>query len=231
MTSNSKKWLWIGMGAAALAATVTASLLYLFRNKRKCCKPKVFFVAGSPCGKGRMCEALAKKYSQVAHLPVSEIVQKELERKDSLHAEDIQKAIKEGTLLNAHIVVDLLQTEMEAACIAGKTVLLIDGFPRNEECLARWKEIFGKDICVYKFILFDEGTSTKPLLLRSRSINENDSDTFKKVKERFDTRKEEIRPIVEYFTKENGIVRIDASDPDAVEIMQSKLEKIIEPAL
>ena len=109
-----------------------------------------------------------------------------------------------------------------------KSHYLVDGFPRNQENLDAWKQIFKESVDV-KFTLYYDcslETMEKRLLERAKTSGRSD-DNPEAIKKRFTTYQEETKPVVEHFEKQNLIRKINA-ERDVSEVY-ADTQKVLDP--
>lgn len=140
------------------------------------------------------------------------------------NAEKIESALKEGSLVNPELVVELIKGAFEKNGMKGK--YLLDGFPRSQDNLDAWQLIM-KDCVEVPCILYftcSEETLEKRLLKRGETSGRSD-DNIESIKKRFNTFRTETEPIVEHFQKENKVEAISAEH--GVEEVYSNLKVAI----
>ncbi|CAJ1438493.1 unnamed protein product [Effrenium voratum] len=172
--------------------------------------PSVIFVLGGPgAGKGTQCARIAANFG-FQHLSAGDLLREERKRPGSELGELIESHIKEGKLVPVSIVVRLLQKAMEErGWEDGK--YLIDGFPRSFENLQGWNEALGDKVDVKCCLFFDcsEEVMEARLLERGKTSGRAD-DNLESIKKRFATFKQESLPVVEQFSSEGLMRRINA---------------------
>lgn len=94
-------------------------------------------VGGPGVGKGTQCKLLAREHS-FHHISVGELLDA-----PSPFAQFITDSKREYVIIPANLTVSLLETEMSRAISGGKTVFLIDGFPRSVDQARRFDEMVG----------------------------------------------------------------------------------------
>jgi len=179
-------------------------------------KPVVVFVLGGPgSGKGTQCDRIVKEYG-FKHFSVGDLLRAEKES-GSQTAKLIDEYIAEGKLVPARIPVRLIKKAMRKAGWT-KNYYLVDGFPRNQENLDAWQQIF-KDSVDVKFILYYDcsfETMEKRIMERSKTSGRSD-DNADAIKKRFQTYQNETKPVIDFFEAKNEIRKINAErDVNAV---------------
>ncbi|CAK9114394.1 unnamed protein product [Durusdinium trenchii] len=189
----------------------------VWKDVRALFGPSVVFVLGGPgAGKGTLCGKIVEACGY-QHLSAGDLLREERRRPGSRLGELIEAHIKEGKLVPASIVVELLLKAMrEHGWEGGK--YLIDGFPRSFDNLQAWEETVQDQVLV-RFVLFldvNEQVMEARLLERGKTSGRAD-DNIESIRKRFLTFHKESIPVVERFQKEGRIRRIDADQhPDAV---------------
>ncbi|KAI1661517.1 uridylate kinase [Daldinia decipiens] len=199
----------------------------------------VIFVLGGPgAGKGTQCERLVARYG-FAHLSAGDLLRAEQNRPDSEFGDLIRHYIRNGLIVPMEVTIALLEAAMrqildgpepDAAAAAaprpnkgGK--FLIDGFPRKLDQAIKFEEA----VVPARFVLFydcPEHEMERRLLERGKTSGRED-DNAESIRKRFRTFVETSMPVVDYFEKQNRVVKVDAvRQPDQVfETTQKELEK------
>ncbi|CAE7584406.1 cmpk [Symbiodinium natans] len=172
--------------------------------------PQVIFVLGGPgAGKGTQCARIAANFG-FQHLSAGDLLREERKRPGSELGELIESHIKEGKLVPVSVVVRLLQKAMEErGWEDGK--YLIDGFPRSNENMQGWNDMIGSKVDVRFCLFFDcsEAVMEARLLERGKTSGRSD-DNLESIKKRFATYTQESLPVVESFSREGAMRRINA---------------------
>ncbi|KAI0140874.1 UMP-CMP kinase [Hypoxylon sp. NC0597] len=188
----------------------------------------VIFVLGGPgAGKGTQCERLVARYG-FAHLSAGDLLRAEQNRPNSEFGELIRTHIRNGTIVPMEVTIALLESAMrqildDASTKKGK--FLIDGFPRKLDQALKFEEA----VVPARFVLFfdcPEEEMERRLLERGKTSGRED-DNAESIRKRFRTFVETSMPVVEYFEKQDRVVKIDARpEPDKVfEATQAELAK------
>ncbi|MCJ1404694.1 hypothetical protein MMC11_007920 [Xylographa trunciseda] len=198
----------------------------------------VVFVLGGPgAGKGTQCDKLVRDYG-FTHLSAGDLLREEQDREGSQFGSLIKDYIKEGTIVPMEITVQLLENAMnnDLTNKHGNGRFLIDGehshpppfspanpdtnlaktgFPRKMDQALKFEEA----VCPSKFTLFfdcPEDVMQERLLNRGKTSGRAD-DNAESIKKRFKTFVDTSMPVVEYFEKQEKVVRIPATRaPDEV---------------
>jgi UMP-CMP kinase len=188
----------------------------------------VLFVLGGPgAGKGTQCANLVRDY-KFTHLSAGDLLRAEQDRKGSEFGDLIKSYIKDGKIVPMEVTVQLLENAMTEVVEKDKDhkgKFLIDGFPRKMDQALKFEET----VCPSKFVLFydcPEEEMQKRLLKRGQTSGRSD-DNAESIKKRFKTFVETSMPVVDYFQKENRVIKIAATKtPD--EVYKETKEKLEE---
>ncbi|OTA64648.1 UMP-CMP kinase [Hypoxylon sp. EC38] len=188
----------------------------------------VIFVLGGPgAGKGTQCERLVSRYG-FAHLSAGDLLRAEQNRPNSEFGELIRTHIRNGTIVPMEVTIALLENAMReilSSSSSKRGKFLIDGFPRKLDQAIKFEEA----VVPARFVLFfdcPEEEMERRLLERGKTSGRED-DNAESIRKRFRTFVETSMPVVEYFEKQDRVVKIDARpEPDKVfEATQAELEK------
>ena len=191
-------------------------------------KVTVLFVLGGPgAGKGTQCANLVRDYN-FTHLSAGDLLRAEQDRKDSEFGDLIKSYIKDGKIVPMEVTVQLLENAMTEVVEKDKDhkgKFLIDGFPRKMDQALKFEET----VCPSKFVLFydcPEEEMQKRLLKRGETSGRSD-DNAESIKKRFRTFVETSMPVVDFFQKQDRVIKIAATKtPDEVyEETKGKLEQ------
>ena len=191
-------------------------------------KVTVLFVLGGPgAGKGTQCANLVRDYN-FTHLSAGDLLRAEQDRRDSEFGDLIKSYIKDGKIVPMEVTVQLLENAMTEVVEKDKDhkgKFLIDGFPRKMDQALKFEET----VCPSKFVLFydcPEEEMQKRLLKRGETSGRSD-DNAESIKKRFRTFVETSMPVVDFFQKQNRVIKIVATKtPDEVyEETKEKLEQ------
>jgi UMP-CMP kinase len=191
-------------------------------------KVTVLFVLGGPgAGKGTQCANLVRDYN-FTHLSAGDLLRAEQDRKDSEFGDLIKSYIKDGKIVPMEVTVQLLENAMTEVVEKDKDhkgKFLIDGFPRKMDQALKFEET----VCPSKFVLFydcPEEEMQKRLLKRGETSGRSD-DNAESIKKRFRTFVETSMPVVDFFQKQDRVIKIVATKtPDEVyEETKGKLEQ------
>lgn len=191
-------------------------------------KVTVLFVLGGPgAGKGTQCANLVRDYN-FTHLSAGDLLRAEQDRKDSEFGDLIKSYIKDGKIVPMEVTVQLLENAMTEVVEKDKDHkgrFLIDGFPRKMDQALKFEET----VCPSKFVLFydcPEEEMQKRLLKRGETSGRSD-DNAESIKKRFRTFVETSMPVVDFFQKQDRVIKIAATKtPDEVyEETKEKLEQ------
>ncbi|KAI0468643.1 uridylate kinase [Xylaria cf. heliscus] len=196
----------------------------------------VLFVLGGPgAGKGTQCERLVATYG-FTHLSAGDLLRAEQNRSGSQYGELIKDYIKDGLIVPMEVTIALLENAMRDAMSSSpststpsnppstttttttnplKGKFLIDGFPRKFDQAVKFEEA----VCPARFVLFydcPEHEMERRLLERGKTSGRED-DNAESIRKRFRTFVETSMPVVDYYEKQDKVVRIRADvAPDDV---------------
>ena len=190
-------------------------------------KYKVIFVVGPPgVGKNTQCDKLKEKYNFI-HFSTGDLLREEIKR----NTEDgklIKSIMTEGKYVPVKITCNLIKKAMDSY---GKDkIFLIDGYPRNQDNIDGWKEIFGNNYILVASIILQckEEELEKRLVERGKTSGRID-DTIDVIKKRFKTHQEQSKPI-EAKLKEMGPF-IDIEAIGSIEEVFSRIIKELDKIL
>ncbi len=164
-------------------------------------KYKVIFIVGPPgVGKNTQCDKLIEKYKFI-HLGAGDLLRAEA-KKDTEDGKLINSIISQGKIVPVKITCSLLKKAMDES--GKKNIFLIDGYPRNQDNIDGWIEVFGDKYQLVTSIILgcDEAQLEKRLLERAKSSGRSD-DKVDVIKKRFKVYVEQSQPI-EAKLKEMG---------------------------
>ncbi|KAI1470188.1 uridylate kinase [Daldinia caldariorum] len=203
----------------------------------------VIFVLGGPgAGKGTQCERLVARYG-FAHLSAGDLLRAEQNRPDSEFGELIRHHIRNGLIVPMEVTIALLEAAMrqvldEPTSTSTSTdeekktenkkrkgKFLIDGFPRKLDQAIKFEEA----VVPARLVLFydcPEDEMERRLLERGKTSGRED-DNAESIRKRFRTFVETSMPVVDYFEKQDRVVRVDARlGPDQVfDVTRREIEK------
>ncbi len=156
-------------------------------------KYKVIFIVGPPgVGKNTQCDKLVEKYKFI-HLGAGDLLRAE-SKKDTEDGKLINSLISQGKIVPVKITCSLLKKAMDEA--GKKNIFLIDGYPRNQDNIDGWNEVFGENYKLITSIILgcDEEMLEKRLLQRAQHSGRSD-DKVDVIKKRFKVYVEQSQPI------------------------------------
>ncbi|OTB08738.1 hypothetical protein M426DRAFT_316754 [Hypoxylon sp. CI-4A] len=201
----------------------------------------VIFVLGGPgAGKGTQCERLVARYG-FAHLSAGDLLRAEQNRPDSEFGDLIRHHIRNGLIVPMEVTIALLEAAMRqildeptaaaaAAAVTSSSTstststsdpqaggrknkgrFLIDGFPRKLDQATKFEEA----VVPARFVLFfdcPEAEMERRLLERGKTSGRED-DNADSIRKRFRTFVETSMPVVDYFDRQDRVVKVDATPP------------------
>ncbi|CAG99400.1 bifunctional uridylate/adenylate kinase [Kluyveromyces lactis] len=171
----------------------------------------VVFVLGGPgAGKGTQCAKLVKDFGFV-HLSAGDLLRAEQAREGSQYGELIKKCIKDGEIVPQEVTVALLKNAITSNYNSSNKKFLVDGFPRKmDQAITFEEEIVPSTMTLF----FDcpEKIMLERLLQRGKTSGRID-DNIESIQKRFKTFVETSVPVVEYFEKQNKVVKVSCNQP------------------
>ena len=168
---------------------------------------KFVYVLGGPgCGKGTNCAKLKDEFGLV-HLSAGDLLRAEVKREGSAEAKLIADCMRDGKLVPAEVTVTLLRRAMQAT---PEKTFLVDGFPRALD-QARMFETAVR--AKPKFVLFFDVSKelmTSRIIERGKTSGRSD-DNMASLLKRFDTYQTQSFPVIEKYTAEGAVERVDAA--------------------
>ena len=156
-------------------------------------KYKVIFIVGPPgVGKNTQCDKLVEKYKFI-HFGAGDLLRAEA-KKDTEEGKLVNSLISQGKIVPVKITCSLLKKAMDES---GKNnIFLIDGYPRNQDNIDGWNEVFGENYKLITSIILgcDEEMLEKRLLQRAQHSGRSD-DKVDVIKKRFKVYVEQSQPI------------------------------------
>ncbi|KAI8773207.1 cytidine monophosphate (UMP-CMP) kinase 1 cytosolic [Biomphalaria glabrata] len=166
----------------------------------------VVFVLGGPgAGKGTQCEKIQETFGY-QHLSAGELLRQERLAPGSQYGEEIDKHIKDGSIVPVSITCSLLLREMRNS---SKNNFLVDGFPRNQDNLEGWNKETEGVARVQRVLFFDcpDDICVERCLSRGLTSGRTD-DNAESLKKRIQTYRDSTMPIVDHFRKLNLVSEI-----------------------
>ena len=107
-------------------------------------------------------------------------------------------------------MVKLVKEKVERNNYGGR--YLLDGFPRGQDNMDEWEKIMAKAVNLRSVIFFDcaEEELKRRLIERGKTSGRSDDNEASIVK-RLNVFNEQTKPVVEYYSGQGKLVRIDAN--------------------
>ena len=190
-------------------------------------KYKVIFVIGPPgVGKNTQCDKLVEKYNFI-HFSTGDLLRAEIS-KGTEDAKLIKSIMSQGKYVPVKITCNLIKKAMNN--YSKDKVFLIDGYPRNQENIDGWMEIFGNNYKLITSIILDcdEKVLENRLIERAKSSGRID-DNIETIQKRFKTHLEESKPIEKKLKLLGSFIEIngDNSINEVFNQISSGLDKIL----
>ena len=173
-------------------------------------KYKVIFVVGPPgVGKNTQCDKLVQKYNFI-HFSTGDLLREEISR-GTEDGKLIKTIMSQGKYVPVKITCGLIKKEMDN--YSKDKIFLIDGYPRNQDNIDGWNQIFGDKYILITSIIMDcdENELEKRLIERAKSSGRID-DNIEVIKKRFKTHIEESKPIEEKLKKMGTSIEINCNN-------------------
>ena len=190
-------------------------------------KYKVIFVIGPPgVGKNTQCDKLVEKYNFI-HFSTGDLLRAEIS-KGTDDAKLIKSIMSQGKYVPVKITCNLIKKAMNN--YSKDKIFLIDGYPRNQENIDGWMEIFGNNYKLITSIILDcdEKVLENRLIERAKSSGRID-DNIETIQKRFKTHLEESKPIEKKLKLLGPFIEIngDNSINEVFNQISSELDKIL----
>ena len=172
-------------------------------------KYKVIFIVGPPgVGKNTQCDKLVEKYKFI-HFGAGDLLREEA-KKDTQEGKLVNSLISDGKIVPVKITCSLIKKAMDEN---GKDkIFLIDGYPRNQDNIDGWNEVFGDNYKLITSIILgcNEEQLEKRLLERAKSSGRND-DKIEVIKKRFKVYVEQSQPIEAKLKQMGPFIEVQAT--------------------
>ena len=172
-------------------------------------KYKVIFIVGPPgVGKNTQCDKLVEKYKFI-HFGAGDLLRAEA-KKDTEEGKLVNSLISQGKIVPVKITCSLLKKAMDES---GKNnIFLIDGYPRNQDNIDGWNEVFGTNYTLISSIILgcSEEQLEKRLLGRAKSSGRSD-DKVDVIKKRFKVYVEQSQPIEAKLKEMGPFIEVQAT--------------------
>ena len=190
-------------------------------------KYKVIFIVGPPgVGKNTQCDKLIEKYKFV-HFGAGDLLRAE-SKKDTEEGKLVNSIISQGKIVPVAITCRLIKKAMDEN---GKDkIFLIDGYPRNQDNIDGWKEVFGDNYTLIASIILgcDEASLEKRLLERAKTSGRSD-DKIEVIKKRFKVYMEQSHPIEAKLKEMGPYVEVQATGTieEVFEKITTELDEVL----
>ena len=172
-------------------------------------KYKVIFIVGPPgVGKNTQCDKWVEKYKFI-HFGAGDLLRAEA-KKDTEEGKLVNSLISQGKIVPVKITCSLLKKAMDES---GKNnIFLIDGYPRNQDNIDGWNEVFGTNYTLISSIILgcSEEQLEKRLLGRAKSSGRSD-DKIEVIKKRFKVYVEQSQPIEAKLKEMGPFIEVQAT--------------------
>ncbi|VDP69510.1 unnamed protein product [Echinostoma caproni] len=167
-------------------------------------KAKAIFILGGPgSGKGTQCEKIVAKFGY-NHLSSGDLLRAEC-ASGSPRGKELSAIMERGELVSLDVVLTLIKEAM-VKCVDKNCFFLIDGYPRELEQGIRFEKEVCPCLCVIAFDV-SEKIMQERLLKRGQTSGRVD-DNEETIKKRFHTFNESTKPVLDYYEKQNKLIRV-----------------------
>ena len=167
---------------------------------------KFYLVIGGPgCGKGTQCEKIRDSY-KLTHISTGDLIRSEIEKNTSI-SKQVKDLTSQGKLIPNHLMFEILKKHLIEK-VKSSNGFLIDGFPREISQAVDFEKTIAKATKVLHFKVSDQ-TMKERLLSRAKTSGRAD-DTEAVILDRIKTHNTNIKPILDYFTKQKTLFEISA---------------------
>jgi len=170
----------------------------------------VVFVLGPPGGgKGTQCSRIEKGLGFV-HLSAGDLLRAERTRPGSEFGEQIERHIRNGSIVPVQITCSLLENAMNANL--GARGYLIDGFPRNQDNLDGWALQMDGKVKVHFVLYLNAPIDVCVARCLGRGLTSGRvDDNEESIRKRIVTYNTETLPIIEHYANLKLVQEIDGS--------------------
>ncbi|XP_050402484.1 UMP-CMP kinase [Patella vulgata] len=172
----------------------------------------VMFVLGGPgAGKGTQCQKIEQEFGYV-HLSAGDLLRAERKKDESEYKDEIEKHIRNGSIVPVEITCALLQKAMKES---GKNHFLIDGFPRNKDNLDGWNNTMQGIAEVKRVIFFNcpVDTCVERCLTRGKTSGRAD-DNKESLEKRIRTYEESTMPVIKHYRSLDLVAEVSADQKE-----------------
>jgi UMP-CMP kinase len=179
---------------------------------------KVVFLMGGPCsGKTTQASRIAREFSFV-HIDVAYLLQVEAENGQSPEADAVRDALSDGLAINPNVTVALIKNAIEANVAQGKTLFVLDGFPRGRDNIVAWQRACSEyDVPVALFL-------DVPMEVLEGRVNANHPPS-PAVTQRLQVYQQMTIPLLSYFADARKLASV--SGIPAAEHVYEQVRKVI----
>jgi len=168
----------------------------------------IIFIAPPAAGKGTQSALLEDRHGY-KHLSTGDLLRAEA-KKDTEDGKLVSSLISQGKIVPVKITCGLIKKAMDET---GKDkIFLIDGYPRNQDNIDGWNEVFGDNYKLVSSIILgcDEAALEKRLLERAKSSGRSD-DKSEVIKKRFKVYVEQSQPIEAKLKQMGPFIEVQAA--------------------
>jgi len=172
---------------------------------------KIIVLLGPPgSGKGTLAKGLIKDYD-FQHISTGDLIRNSEDK-------DLQKIISNGKMIPDDKMLEILKEKVKELDLEKN--IAFDGFPRNIEQSKMLDKMLGKLGLGLNYAIFldlPREEAIDRLKKRAKEEGRKDDASFETINKRFDEYLEKTLPLIELYTKNRKVKRIDSSEgKDAV---------------
>lgn len=167
----------------------------------------IIILVGAPgSGKGTVAEKIQNKYA----FPIvssGEILRDEIEQETAI-GKQVSRYVSSGKLVPDRIITALI--EQKISKLQHKYSVVLDGYPRNLNQASALDDIVETKQIVF-YLDVPKHVLNERLISRGRT-----DDTERVIEQRFEVFLKETRPLLDYYTRRDTLVRISGTSSDEI---------------
>ena len=173
-------------------------------------KPSIIFIIGGPgVGKGTICSYLKNDYANIiSTFSTGDILRSVVKEQKITGWEKLEEDMKKGNLISSERVLFFLK---EAIFSSDKKIILVDGYPRNEENLEIWDKNMENVVEIKAVFFFDGSHDIMMKRIHKRKNGREDDKNDEIIKKRIEVFERETRPLINIFEKRGNLIRINCN--------------------
>ena len=174
-------------------------------------KPSIIFIIGGPgVRKGTICSYLKNDYPNIiSAFSTGDILRSVVKEQKITGWAKLEEDMKKGNLISSERVLFFLK---EAIFSSDKKIILVDGYPRNEENLEIWDKNM-ENVAEIKAVFFFDGSHDIMMKrIHKRKDGREDDKNDKIIKKRIEVFEKETKPLINIFEKRGNLIRINCNN-------------------